>query len=242
MARVTSTAGCTGPEFIDQGQIAADEERYYEQIIYESGVIPTREDSWHDLFNALIWHEFPLTKRYLNTLHMQDIREYGVHPRTSRRHRLTHFDECGVVLAVPRQHLDRANRLLQALADHQWEWAFLECRKWWGEVVIPVMFGHANLEMLLEPFIGLTGKWLAVTVGEEFVCLGSMQQQQMLDVALKERIQALEDFQPPHILKPLPLLGVPHWYPQQQREFYANSDYFRPLRPGRPATSQLPLD
>ena len=34
-------------------------------------------------------------------------------------------------------------------------------------------------------------------------------------------------------LRPLPLAGVPGWHRQQDAAFYAQSDYFRPLREGR---------
>lgn len=54
----------TGPLFQGQSQFSEDEQRYYETIISEDGVVPTREQSWHDLFNALIWLQFPKTNPY----------------------------------------------------------------------------------------------------------------------------------------------------------------------------------
>ena len=78
----------TGPVFKGQSQFSEDEQRYYETIISEDGVVPTREQSWHDLFNALIWLQFPKTKSLLNELHISDIEAYGVNPRTARRNRI----------------------------------------------------------------------------------------------------------------------------------------------------------
>ena len=230
-----------GPEFKGQSTFNSDETRYYEQIIGEDGTVPTRENSWHDLFNACIWIQFPRTKQYLNDLHMQDIREHGVHPRTPRRNHLTHFDECGVVLAVPQSHIHAANDLLNRLASHEWIPGLLEQRADWGSVVVPYVFGHANLEMMLQPFIGLTGKWLAVVVPDSFVTADEKQRCRLLDEAMVQRIIQLDNFLDKGVLPPLPLLGVPRWFAPQDEQFYSNTEYFRPRRHNSGVTRQLPL-
>ncbi|MBU3022382.1 DUF3025 domain-containing protein [Aestuariibacter sp. A3R04] len=230
-----------GPIFRKQGDFAETESRYYEVIIAEDGVVPTREANWHDLFNALIWLQFPLTKQYLNQLHVDDIRQHGAHPRTARRNHITHFDECGIVLAVPTGKLKQGNELLADLALHNWKGAFVDKKTAWFDALFPVIFGHANLEMLLTPFIGLTGKWLAVVVDDDFASMSGHEQSQCLDVALKQRCQALGDFLPKGVLKPLPILGIPGWYDLQTPEFYDDDTYFRPLRRGTGETVQLPL-
>ena len=43
----------------------ADETRYYEQNIFETGQVPTRQQNWHDLFGGFIWCLFPKTKARL---------------------------------------------------------------------------------------------------------------------------------------------------------------------------------
>jgi len=233
-----------GPTFKGQSQFSENEKRYYETIISEDGVVPTREQSWHDLFNALIWLQFPKTKSLLNELHISDIEAYGVNPRTARRNRITHFDECGVVLAIeePRPSgVESLEVFLQQLATHEWEQVFLANRGRWHAEVTPYVFGHANLEMMLNPFIGLTGKWLAVSVPQGFSELDKWQQRAVLDDAMSARISALDAFQITPLLKPLPLLGVPLWHSQQDAKFYQNKDYFRPLRQGAKPTKQLPL-
>lgn len=261
-----------GPMFKGQSQFAHDEQRYYETIISEDGVVPTREHSWHDLFNALIWLQFPKTKSLLNALHISDIDAHGVNPRTARRNRITHFDECGVVLAVeisdrfvldklvpgkeiPVQKFEPTNNnnrsapydgdaletFLAELAAHEWEQVFVEQRELWHTQVSPFIFGHANLEMMLNPFIGLTGKWLAVSVPHGFSRLDKWQQRLVLDEAMTARIKTLNCFESTPLLKPLPLLGVPMWHSQQDEIFYQNKDYFRPLREGSKPTIQLPL-
>ncbi len=234
--------GCwPGPVFVDQGALPATESRYYEAIIGEDARIPTREHSFHDLFNALIWLQFPRSKRLLNQLHMADIAEVGTHPRTPRRNRVTHFDECGVVIAVPQHARERANKLLSQLDCHQWQHVLYEKRAAWQECLYPVVFGHANLEMMLSPFIGLTGKWLAVTVPDSYGVSSLTEQCKMIDEALQTRIGQLGYFTRSPLLKPLPLLGVPGWSKDQDAAFYANTDYFRPQRPSAKPTIQLPL-
>jgi len=234
-----------GPVFVAQGELDKQSDpnhsRYYEEIIASDNSVPTRENSWHDLFNALIWIQFPATKALLNTLHMQDIALHGTHPRTERRNRITHFDECGVVLALEEGDANKSNMLLNMLAQHQWQDSFLTHRHEWGTHITPFIFGHANLEMMLSPFIGLTGKWLAVSVPKGFSDMNQWEQRQEVDKSLVKRINELEAFNKSPLLKPIPLLGVPGWYEEQDENFYNNSEYFRPLRPGAKPSIQLPL-
>lgn len=258
-----------GPLFKGQSQFLDEDQRYYETIISEDGVVPTREQSWHDLFNALIWLQFPKTKYLLNALHINDIKTYGVNPRTARRNRITHFDECGVVLAIEEpatrvqisseelacpgicsENKDKRSSLYDAealetflaeLAAHEWERVFVEKRALWHANVSPIIFGHANLEMMLKPFVGLTGKWLSVSVPYGFSKLNKWQQRSIVDDAMTARIKALNYFESTPLLKPLPLLGVPLWHDNQDATFYQNKEYFRPLRSESKPTIQLPL-
>lgn len=199
--------------------------RYYEQIIFEDKGIPTRACNWHDFYNACIWRLFPHTKRQLNILHMQDIADHGVSPRTPRRDRITHFDECGVVLAYS------DGEIPELLAQHQWQDAFHTRRQQWGNTVRAYVFGHANYEMLMRPHIGLTGKWLGVKVTDGFWQDALSQQYRYLDSAVAEYAEAESSFRVKQDFKPLPLLGIPAWWAaNQQADFYHNRHYFRPKR------------
>lgn len=209
------------PKFVPQTECS--EELYYEQWIYERNKVPTRSENWHDLFNAISWMLFPQSKRVLNQQHVEDIRQQGLNPRTPRRNRLTHFDECGVILATSNPEI------LAMLAQHQWCDAWVEHRQCWGKTIQAFVFGHANYEMLLQPFIGLTGKWLGVCVDEPFWQLSPMQQHQHIDAQVAKRIQTDNIFAEKGQLKPLPLLGIPGWHSGNENpEFYLNTDYFRP--------------
>lgn len=210
------------PDFVDALALECSN-LSYEEFIAARAQVPTRSDNWHDLFNGLIWLSFPRTKKLLNQLHIEDIKRFGSRKRSPRRDRITHFDECGLVLAYSN------NELIEALAEHRWQWTLFEQRHCWGKQIEALVFGHANLEMLLNPFIGLTGKWLAVEVAPDFFSLPKPAQWAALDKKLAQHIQYSECFDQPKPTKPLPLLGVPGWYDaNNDAEFYLNTDYFRP--------------
>jgi hypothetical protein len=217
------------PQFVCQNQLN-ETEQYYEQIISQQNIIPTRPDSWHDLFNGLIWLQFPKTKRLLNQQHVEDIELNGLSPRTVRRNNLTHFDECGVILTYQKDSI--AEQQLKDLARHRWQCVFVDNRACWGRELNSFMFGHANLEMLLQPFIGLTGKWLALEVDHQFSGLSYAKQVKQIDEALVNHIKQTNMFAFKKPMSPIPLLGIPGiWDANKDPEFYANTDYFRPLSP-----------
>lgn len=214
------------PNFICQSQLI-ESDRYYEQIIHQQHIIPTRPNSWHDLFNGLIWLQFPQTKKLLNQQHVEDIEEYGLSPRTLRRNNLTHFDECGVIVTY--QCSAFFFQLVENLKQHQWHSVFVENRQHWGNEMNSFMFGHANLEMLLNPFIGITGKCLAVEVDSQFSTLPYKEQVAQLDNLLVRNILKTDLFSAQKPLSPMPLLGIPDvWDANNDPAFYGNTDYFRP--------------
>jgi hypothetical protein len=215
------------PQFVCQSQLT-ESDNYYEQIIHQQNIIPTRPNSWHDLFNGLIWLQFPQTKRLLNQLHVEDIEQYGLSPRTLRRNNLTHFDECGVIVTYQRS--DIFDQLMHSLKQHKWQSVFVENRQCWGNQINSFIFGHANLEMLLQPFIGLTGKCLAVEVERDFSALPYSDQVAQLDVLLVKQIHQGDVFSKHKPLSPIPLLGIPDvWDANKEPSFYGNTDYFRPM-------------
>ncbi|WP_430455423.1 DUF3025 domain-containing protein [Rheinheimera sp.] len=203
--------------------------RYYEVFIADTQQVPTRTDNWHDLFGACIWTLFPNSKQALNQRHLSEIALHGSKNRSALRHQLTLFDECGVLLLCPPDQQD----LVQALRAHLWQQAFWSERDRWhhGNGVTPLIFGHANYEMLTRPFIGLTAKLWPLSVPAEF-CFWSLQQQlEFVDTALSKQIAefTLTDFR--QQMSPLPLLGIPGWYQELQTAvFYQDVSYFRPKR------------
>jgi len=222
------------PRFICQNQLTTSS-HYYEQIIHQQHIIPTRPNSWHDLFNGLIWLQFPQTKRLLNQQHVEDIEQYGLSPRTLRRNNLTHFDECGVIVTYQRTEV--FSQLIENLKQHQWHAVFVENRHHWGNEINSFMFGHANLEMLLQPFMGLTGKCLVIEVDSRFSTLPYQKQVAELDTRLVSHIKKTNLFSTSKPFNPIPLLGIPDvWDANNDPEFYENTDYFRP-RPSPKSSS-----
>lgn len=197
---------------------------YYEQFIYHKHMVPTRKDNWHDLFNALIWILFPKAKALLNQIHIEEINQFGLNPRTPTRNRVTHFDECGGLLVY------ESSQHLKALQQHQWQEAFADKRQLWGSSTKYFVFGHANYEMLTAPYVGLTGKYLPLQVQPGFWEMSLRQQYQWLDTRLVDEIKKGHPFVIKGKLKPLPLLGIPGWWAKnEETEFYRNTEYFRPL-------------
>lgn len=211
---------------LDKKALETQQNDYYELVIAQQQLVPTRPNSWHDLFNGLVWLQFPQTKRLLNKWHVEDISNFGLTPRTIRRDNLTHLDECGVILAVRQQD----QYLLDLLAEHQWHEALVANRNKWGKQIEPFVFGHANYEMLLQPFVGLTGKWLAITVEDNFFNLSLREKHTLLDQQMAKQLSQSNMMNRRRPLLPIPLLGIPSWHSENQNpEFYQNTDYFRPL-------------
>lgn len=212
-------------QFINQNENFDWEGQYYEEIIYTKSLIPTREENWHDFFNAMIWGLFPNTKKLLNKLHAEDIEAFGQKQRTKQRDAITLFDECGIVLAYESEQ-DKI-----ALQQHLWLDSFWRNRDRWFNQIRPFIFGHALYEMSLSPFIGLTAKAYFIKVSDKFWNFSLDKKYQILDALLVKQISEQQSLQDNSNLSPLPLLGVPDWYPDNnQQHFYENTDYFRPKR------------
>lgn len=192
----------------------------YELSIFADGWIPTRRHSLHDLFNALVWLRWPLSKLALNRAHAEDLKRYG-RDRNRRRDALTLLDEAGVLI------ISGESAPLQALAEHQWQAVWWDERQRWLTDCQWHIFGHGLLEQCQAPYIGLTGKaWLI----RRSVLNGTS-----LDAWLAARIEQA-DFHHPHQLSPLPLLGIPGLWPDNATlAFYQQTDYFRPASQRRPA-------
>lgn len=177
----------------------------YEAFIGRSGRVPTR-DNLHDLLNGIVWLRFPALKRRLNDLHAAQLAVEGVQPqRGPLRDALTLFDENGAWWCAP-------PALAEALRRRDWHTLFVTQRSLWAQAV-PVLIGHALLEKLAVPRKAITAHvWLASTPPG-----------QAHDITTD--VWARKPFQP------LPVLGVPGWWRDNEDEgFYADAGVFRPAR------------
>ena len=185
----------------------------YEQFIADTACCPVR-DGWHDFFNGLCWHLFPVTKHRLNHLQAAHILQDGIGPtRGAVRDTLTVFDENAALLQTP-------DALWDALAEKNWRRVFIDLRPSWRLSRL-VLFGHALLEKLLVPRKSITAHVLRVPDG-----LGALADWDgWLSSALTP--EALTDRPYVH----LPVLGVPGWWAgNEDPNFYDDAQVFRPPR------------
>jgi hypothetical protein len=187
----------------------------YERGIATSGEIPIRTN-WHDLFNALAWASWPGAKAAISEMHLRQIEaSLVVVPRGPLRDALTLFDESGaVVIGDP--------PILQAIREFRWREVFLERRDEWESRTKVLLFGHALMEQMLNPRLGLTAK--CVLLDNESVFND-------IDARLAAHLLNPANIRTPRDLHPLPILGIPGWDARNESpDFYANADYFRPGR------------
>ena len=194
----------------------------YERRIYNSGRVSTRLNNWHDLFNALVWMRFPAIKIAMNACHYHAWSEQKGGNRGRMRDALTLFDECGVIV------FSRKLELLTALAERRWNDAFLRDH-FHAEPGLAIC-GHAMLEKYLSPYKSMTAKALLIHVDSDFLALPHSEILERLDDEIARRLLAGEILTKPACLAPLPLAGVPGWWPpdeQSDTEFYADLQVFR---------------
>lgn len=158
-------------------------------------------DNAHDLFNGLVWLRCPAFKAALNAAHLAA----PLAPPGRRgpvRDALTLLDESGLLLAAPTE-------LQAALQAQDWQTLFVTQRALWRQVRARVV-GHALLEKLLQPRTPMCARVLLVDDVEAPVLPPGLA---------------------PAALPPLPVLGIPGWWPPNEVEgFYGDARVFRPKR------------
>ena len=207
-------------------QSALPEGTAYEAFIGATGGVPTR-DNLHDFFNALVWQTFPLIKRQLNALQAAQIAQAGVgKSRGPARDAATIFDENAALLLVREGGAGHA--LVDALRGHQWLEALFERRAMFGHDVQIWLFGHALMEKLVAPRKAITAHTRVIFAGDEVLALPPDAQRAWLDACVAAQL-AQEGLHTAGFT-PLPVLGVPGWWPGQDRDFYLDTSVFRPKR------------
>ena len=219
-------AGATLPEalnrepaaplrFVPQSALPPGEA--YERYIFNSNQCPTRE-GLHDFFNGLCWMRFPQTKKKLNQLQAFEIAAAGVTPlRGPVRDALTLFDENAALLSAPQP-------LWDALVAKDWHALFVGLRPLWQQASL-LLFGHALLEKLVYP-----RKPITAHVYRAQAAINSIAE---VDAWLAADLSADKLATKPFV--PLPVLGVPGWWAQNEPvgedfSFYDDSVVFRPRR------------
>ena len=110
-------------------------------------------------------------------------------------------------------------------------------RSAWGHRIAVLVFGHAVLELALQPDRLLVAKAIALVTSPDKVEAAARQPvstREFVDVHVAALIEAEHRLRDPQELRPLPLSGVPGWNAASLDErFFAEAPCFRPLRPGR---------
>jgi hypothetical protein len=197
--------------FVPDGRLSA---RDYESHILQTGQVPTRSDTWHDVLNALVWLRFPRFKSALNAAHGEAIAREADNRRGRRRDALTVLDESGVWV------ISRDAAWPRLLADRAWQALFWRHRHAVESEMRFVVVGHALLEKALAPYPAMTGK-----------CLMLMSESLDPDAADARAVTALAAIDTPRQLAPLPVQGIPGWdIANAHAAYYNNEAVFRPAR------------
>ena len=197
------------------------------------GVIATRmegDDAFHDLFNALIWLDFPKTKAFLNRLQVTQIaQERQPHlsaskpeARSRQRDQITLFDENGALFVC------QDERLAGLLKTKDWPALFLSQRVELISTARLLVFGHGLLQKCLRPFKSMTARTVVVSLAADA-------SPPELDQALS---RILQQSWPAWPVTPLPINGWPAWSKEQDAEFYADQAVFRRDRWRRPGVCE----
>jgi hypothetical protein len=198
----------------------------YEAHISATGKVPTRENL-HDFFNALVWLSFPHIKRQLNALQAAQIAELGIgKSRGPARDAATIFDENAALLVV--EHGAAGDMLVAALREHRWQDAFITQREQFGRSAELWCFGHALMEKLVQPYKAITAHSWLVRVDAAYFQADTVQKMAQLDALVTQQLQSVSLSTADYT--PLPVLGMPGWWAQQDLAFYQDTQVFRPAR------------
>ncbi|MEC5210691.1 hypothetical protein RCH20_001767 [Psychrobacter sp. PL15] len=215
-------------------QDALPEGEGYESFIATTGHIPTR-DNLHDLFNGSIWLTFPKTKALLNYYHMCEIAKQMNGKGSGRgrvRDTITVFDENGAILVTADPSIG------EALINFDWQGSLVKPRDSWDNLQLlsshaqaaVYIFGHALLEQLIQPRKSLCAHSIVINVSPDFFTLSNFERLAYIDDQLAHHMQQMlsQTEVTPRNLAPLPVLGVPHFWPDNADvHFYDDHQVFR---------------
>jgi hypothetical protein len=199
----------------------------YEERTWLHGEVETRPDNWHDAYNALVWLAFPRAKATLNRRHylaMTTRRTSSCKDRGRLRDALTQFDECGIVVACADMSL------WEGIRGHRWREVFAGRRAEVEEKMRFYLFGHASMDSLRAPFVGITAKALCLAVDDPWLERDADAQLADVDTWLAAQFDAADEFFS-RTFQPIPLLGIPGVTKESENPaYYDDTRQFRPKR------------
>ena len=129
--------------------------------------------------------------------------------------------------------LSSNEHLLELLRGFRWRELFWERRHSVQEEMRFLLFGHAMYEKALNAFIGMTAKSILLHVPGEILQLHGTALNDAVDLRLADYVGDMRHLTHGKSLSPLPVLGVPGWWRQNETaSFYDDVSYFRPGRGG----------
>ena len=197
-------------------------EEQFEPRAFIRAEVLVRPQSWHDLFNALVWMTFPKTKALINARHFALLQAQIGRQRTPAGDALTHFDEDGLVV------ISSSESLPALLREFRWKELFWDHRDAVRAQMRFALFGHAMYEKALKPFVGMTAKSVLLHVPGDILRLADEAFIEEVDQRLAGYVGDPRNLTRGRSLSPLPVLGVPGWWPQNESsEFYDDVSHFR---------------
>ena len=156
-------------------------------------------DNWHDALNGLVWLRWPALKAHLNALHQQGLQSAAGEGRRGA------LRDALTLFDENGAWLEAPAALGDALRQRDWRRLFVELRPLWAQARLHLL-GHALMEKLMQP--------------RKPICA---------HVLLSDPLA----LQPPDWAGkpfcPLPVLGVPGWWPANEvPQFYGDTQVFRP--------------
>ena len=198
--------------------------------IYEHGEVQTREQNWHDFFNALTWFMFPRAKAAINARHYEELVEhrdvlYTRGRRSSLEHALSIFHENGIAVVCSDPELSHLMRRFE------WKRLFWDHREAVQRHMSFFVLGHALYEKFLTPYVGMTGPSIIFDTTKDFWEQPPSKQRHKVDDWLTRDFTRPCAVAEPRQFSPFPILGYPGLVEDSETaEFYDNTDYFRPGR------------
>ncbi len=137
----------------------------------------------------------------------------------------TLFDESGVIVA------SASPELSGLLRDFKWKELFCTRRHEVTTTMGFYIFGHGLHEKAMQPYLGMTGQGLVLQVDADFFSWPMPRRMRHLDERVATYLSDPAHCRNTSELTPVPLLGIPGWSADNEREeYYDNQDYFRPGR------------
>jgi len=142
--------------------------------------------------------------------------------RSRVRDALTLLDENGAIVA------SSDAGLLDLVRAFEWKQLFWHQRARLLRSMQVFTIGHGLAEKARAPYIGLCAHSVLLAVPADFDCLPRAQQVTAIDALAARLVRRGDSFVTPQALAPLPVLGMPGWWPDNAHEsFYDNVAYFR---------------